>query len=349
MSPGTQQTPAVDAVDRKILQALQISPRLPFALLAQVLDLSEQTVARRYRRLHREGVMRVTAVVNPAPLGQSNWLMRVQCRPSGAGSLAQALARRDDVSWVSLVGGGAEVVCILRARTQQARDDLLIERLPRTTQVLGMSAAVVLHRFGADEDEWSGLDGNLTPEQEAAVREWVEPSLGLLGRVPSPANASGEPDRPRLIAGDLAMLGLLVADGRATYTALAAAADTTQGRAVRRLRSLLADGVAYLDVDFAMRTLGYACQAVLWLTVAPADLEPAGQRLSSFAEVVFTGAITGAHNLSVTVVCRDLAALYAFVTEKVSTVDGVHAMEVSPVLRVVKQAGAMLVDDLLAG
>ena len=44
--PGT-----LDALDLKLLHALQIDGRAPFSRIAEVLGVSDQTVARRFRRL----------------------------------------------------------------------------------------------------------------------------------------------------------------------------------------------------------------------------------------------------------------------------------------------------------
>ncbi|WP_181781755.1 Lrp/AsnC family transcriptional regulator, partial [Pseudonocardia pini] len=71
----------LDPEDLRIIRALQVDPRVPFAAMASVLGLSEPTVSRRYARLRRKGVLRVTGVVDPGALGQSRWLVRLRCRP----------------------------------------------------------------------------------------------------------------------------------------------------------------------------------------------------------------------------------------------------------------------------
>ncbi|MCW2658332.1 MAG: transcriptional regulator, partial [Jatrophihabitans sp.] len=63
----------------------------------------------------------------------------------------------------------------------------------------------------------------------------------------------------------------------------------------------------------------------------------------------FAAAISGPHNLTAAVTCRDLDGLYRFITTKVGAIAGVQTMEVSPVLRHVKQAGALVSGDRLAG
>lgn len=61
----------MDRLDRQILQALQLEGRAPFSRLAAVLGVSEQTIARRYRRLHTQGVVRVLGLIDPARQNQA--------------------------------------------------------------------------------------------------------------------------------------------------------------------------------------------------------------------------------------------------------------------------------------
>lgn len=55
--------------------------------------------------------------------------------------------------------------------------------------------------------------------------------------------------------------------------------------------------------------------------------------------MVFVAATTGATNLMATVIRRDMAAFYRYLTERVSGLDGVDRVESAPLLRHVKQLG----------
>ena len=144
------------------------------------------------------------------------------------------------------------------------------------------------------------------------------------------------------------MFDVLVRDGRATYAALAAAAGLGEARTARRLRALLDRRVAYLDVDIAAAAFGFHTPAYLWLSVTPAALADAGAALAGEPEVAYAGAISGTQNLAAAVMCRDLPALYEFVTTRVGAIAGVQTMEISPIVRTVKQAGALLDGNRLA-
>ncbi|MEV6896287.1 AsnC family protein [Amycolatopsis sp. NPDC051372] len=95
-------SPQLDDLDRRLTHAFQLDGRVPFSRLAEVLGVSDQTVARRYHRLRSAGVVRVVGVPEVTRLGRVQWLLRVRCMPDAAGVIATALARRDDTSWVSL-------------------------------------------------------------------------------------------------------------------------------------------------------------------------------------------------------------------------------------------------------
>ena len=100
--------------------------------------------------------------------------MRVGVRPGAGSRLAETLAARPDVSWVSITSGGAEIVCVSRPASPEQRDALLLERLPRTGAVTRVEALAILYDFtgSAARTEWAAFAEPLAPEQiEALERE----------------------------------------------------------------------------------------------------------------------------------------------------------------------------------
>ncbi|MBF6173994.1 Lrp/AsnC family transcriptional regulator [Nocardia blacklockiae] len=323
----------LDLLDKQIVHGLVTDPRIPFARLAAILGVSEQTVARRYRSLRRRGMMHISGLVNTAPLGSARWMVRLRSTPDKALRLAESLARLPEVSWVSLLATGAEVTCMTRPRTLEQRDQLLLNTFPRASQVIGLSMHEIVHRFPLDE-EWPRYSGLLTARQR---RE-----LGPARRLSSDAG----PDEPvELSPGDEAMLALLARDGRATYAQLAAETGWSPTRVARRMTELEQAGVLYFDLDFAMERMGYALRGMLWLRVRPGALDTVGRTLATCPEVAFVAATTGSINLLASVVCRHSAHLYRFVTEQLGRLDGITDVEITPALRVFKQAQALLHTD----
>ncbi|MFD8706587.1 Lrp/AsnC family transcriptional regulator [Kitasatospora sp. NPDC059648] len=325
--------------DVRIIRALQIAPRASFAAIAAALGLTEGAVNRRYRRLRADGVIRVAGVVNPGALGQSRWLVRLRCRPGSGSAIADALAERDDVNWVALSAAGCEIICATQSRTREQREDLLGKRLPRTAAVIDINAFAMLRQFlGGRGHYWSALQGTLTSEEEAALGSDGPPftESPVVAREPL-----------RLTPEDEKLLEALAADGRAGLVDLAAAAGLTPGRVSRRLDALLRHRAVHVDVEIAAAALGYHARANLWLRVHPSAVKSAGRALAQEPEIAFAAAISGPWNLHAVAHCRDLDELFEFTSERIGSLAGLQSMEVSPVLRHVKQAGTRLFGDRL--
>ena len=315
----------LDAIDRQIVHAMQVDGRAPFSRVAAVLGVSEQTVARRWRRLRADGVVRVLGLATPDAT-EPSWHIRVRVQPAGSAAVADALARRPDVSWVSLTSGGAEITCSTRPRTPRQRDALLLDRLPRTVQVIDLTAYSVLHAFVGGPYEWTGFEDPLTEEQLAAL------TGGSSRAESSPVALDPEDDL---------LFAALATDGRLSYAELAGVTGWSESRVARRVDALRAAGALYFDLEIANELLGHPVSALLWLGVAPSDIAVVGESLAREPETAFTAVVTGPANLMVSVTCRDTAHLYRFITERVGALP-VRSLETSTVMRRVKQAGSRM-------
>lgn len=336
---ATAESVAVAPEDVRIIRALQVAPRASFASIAAATGLTESAVGRRYRRLRADGIIRVAGIVDSGALGQSKWLVRLRCRPGSVAAIADALARREDVSWVALCAAGSEITCAVRSRTREQRDELLGRRLPRTAAVLDINASAMLRQFvGGRGHYWTALTGTLTEREEAMLGGDGMPfkEIPIVAREPVVL----EPEDEKL-------LELLAADGRASLVDLAAASGLTPGRAARRLDALLERRVVHIDVEIASDALGYRSRANLWLRMHPSALKSAGRALAKEPEIAFAAALSGPHNLHAVANCRDLDELFEFTSDRLGSLPGLESMEVSPLLKHVKQAGTLLAGDRL--
>lgn len=316
-------SPAVDEFDQQMVQALQIDGRAPFSKIAAVLGVSDQTVARRYRKLRTLGRLRVLGVADDERLGRTRWFVRLSCTPDAAESLAGALARRDDTSWVGLASGGTEVICTMRARDRQEGDALLFDKLQRTPRVVSISAHCLLHTFYGGQLGWFSKSDALTPDQIEALE---------------PPPAEPHSDEPVVLdPADEALLAVLGRDGRSTLAELQAATHLSESAVKRRLEHLRRTGALYIDVQFDSSLFGYKLHALLWLTVAPAALSAVGTALAGHREVAFASAITGPSNVFAVTIFRETGGLYRYLSEKIGALEGVQQVETAPVLRQIKQ------------
>ncbi|WP_328416937.1 AsnC family transcriptional regulator [Micromonospora sp. NBC_00389] len=315
-------TPSLDQLDLQLLQALQLDGRAPFSRIAAALGVSDQTVARRFRRLHTKVGLRVLGMADESRLGRSNWFVRLQCTPDMAERLADALARRPDTSYVALISGGSEVVCAMKPRSHTVRDELLLGRLPRTQRVIGFSAHCLLHRFYGGRLGWLQKVNALTTEQEAALR-------------PPPVEAA--PGTVTIDDTDEELLAALFRDGRAGLAELQTACGQSEDVVRRRLDRLRDSGVLYFAVQYSPEHLGHEVGALLWLTVAPSALAEVGNALAEHAEVEFAAAATGRVNIIAAVRCRGTEELYAYLNDKIGALDGIRTVETALILRQIKQ------------
>ena len=309
------------------MHALFVDGRAPFSRIAEVLGVSDQTIARRYQQLREIGRLRVLGRLDPGRLGQVEWMVRLQCAPGASTAIAEALARREDTHWVRLASGGTEVVCTVQADSEKDRDALLLTKLPATRSVTAVSAHCLLHTYRGGPSNWAGVTSALTEQQCADLAA-------------ADAEAADDRQMKELDAKDRALVTELARDGRATHAALATATGQHEAAIRRRITQLRRSGVLYFDVDIDSRLLGYESAALLWISVEPAWLTAVGEALAGHPEVAFVAATTGPTNLLASVLCQDVHALYHYLAERVGSQPGIREIETAPVIRTVKRAGA---------
>lgn len=309
----------IDDLDRQLTHCLGVDGRASFSELAQVLGVSDQTVARRYRRLRSAGVLRVVGLKARHKSGYLGWFLRMRCVPGAGPAIAASLARRTDTAWIQLLSGSTEVLCTLRGDGREGREALLA-KLPRSDRIVAVTAHSLLHMFTG------GPFG-----------------LGFLRILPG---ERVEPLRRPVLAGrhvelgdlDVALFGALGADGRASHAELATVTGWSESAVRRRMEQLREAGLLYFDLELDMATFGFRAPTWLWLSVPPSELVATGEALAKFPEVAYAAATTGPANLVACAVCRDETGFYEFLTGKVGVLPGVGRVETSPIIRTVKQA-----------
>lgn len=329
------ETDSLDEVDRQLIHALVIAPRAPFRLFAEVIGVSDQTIARRYRKLVSAFGLRVTGVLNGDRLGWTDWCVRLQVMPGHAEGIAQALARRPDTRWITLASGGAEITCVLQVRTAEQRDDLFLRGLPGSRRVTQITAQALLCQYSPLE--WAGITSALSPGQVAALRAGGGYPENVL-RAPLPAQ-DVEVDPVSLHPDDHLLLAELATDGRASHAALAAALHWHESTVRRRIEELQQQQALYFDVDVREDVFNAPLAALLWLAVEPAHLDETGRAIARHPEVPFAAATTGLTNLVVSARFRGTRHMYHYVTTRLTGLSGIRSLETSPIIGRFKQAG----------
>ena len=322
----------LDSIDRQIVHILTIEPRASFRTVADVAGISDQTAARRYRRMAESAGLRVLGVPDGSRLGWTDWFLRLQTTPGGADSIAEALARRPDTRWVHLASGGTEIICTLQARTEEQRDALFLRGLPGSRRVVQITAHSILHDF--TPGPWREATRALSPAQLGMLAGGTTPpdppAHGGAARPPIPPRPEDEP-----------LLEELARDGRASTAALAAAIHWHESTVRRRIDELRRSGLLYFELDIDNRVLGLNEHALLWLSVEPARLEEAGNALAEHPEIPFAAATTGPTNLVASAVFRDTRHLYEYLTGELAALPGVSSVQTAPIIATFKRTGSV--------
>jgi DNA-binding Lrp family transcriptional regulator len=332
----------LDEVDRQIIHILTIEPRASFRTIAAVTGISDQTAARRYRRLAESAGLRVLGVPDGSRLGWTEWFLRLQTTPGGADSIAEALARRSDTRWVHLASGGTEIICTLQARSEEQRDALFLRGLPGSRRVVQISAHSILHDFapGPWREATRALSSAQLEVLASGGRPAGDPPHGGATRPPVPPRAPVG-GRVTLLPEDEPLLEELARDGRASNAALAAAIHWHESTVRRRIDELCRSGVLYFEVDIDNQVLGMNAHAMLWLSVEPARLQEAGNALAAHPEIPFAAATTGPTNLVASAVFRDTRHLYEYLTGELAGLPGVTSVQTAPIIRTLKRTGSV--------
>jgi DNA-binding Lrp family transcriptional regulator len=319
----------LDSIDLALIHALNVDGRAPFSRIAEVLGVSDQTVARRYRQLRVTNTARVVGLAFPWRIGETRWYLRVRCAPDVAVSVASALAQRPDTYWVRMLSGGTEIDCVVQGRDHHEPGQLLLHKLPRTPRVLDVSAHSLLHVYLGGPVEHLGILDALTREQVAALVPLVSPTDEII----------------RLDDADYRMLAALERDGRAGFAELAKVTGWSESTAKRRMDFLREAGALYFDVDMDTEALGFHVEARLWMSVPPSRLAELGEAMSLHPEITFVAATTGSRNLMASLACRNVPEFYRYLTQKVGKLLAVENIETAPVIRTVKRGATLLINS----
>lgn len=342
----------LDPLDQRIVHALQTDGRASFRRIGEVLGVSDQTVARRYTRLRTSGTIRVLGLLDPLRVGLTAWFARVSCTPDASASIGEAIARRTDTRWVSMLSGGTEIFCVTHTDSPGHEDDApLLQKLPRTPRVVQVTAQALLHVFFGQELSPVTKSGALEPAQIEALKPRDGYQRDGYPRAEGRTREAGEAWEAAaaraggpvaLGPGDRRLLEALGRDGRTPAADLARITGWSQSTVRRRMSELRAAGALYYDLDFERPEPGRDLRAALWLEVEPARLAEAGAALAAHSQVAFAAATTGTANVFASLQLPDAAALYRYLTGPVAALPGIRRTETAPYHRTLKGAGPYL-------
>ncbi|GAA3719015.1 Lrp/AsnC family transcriptional regulator [Nonomuraea antimicrobica] len=311
----------MDVLDRRLIAALQVSPRASWGDIGRAVGEHERTVARRLQRLIADGVVRVTAIYDDLRTGHGRPVhLHVQVRPGTAAQVAKALADRPDTRSVYSLTGAADLGCELVSPSREDLHRILTAQISDIDGVLKTQTQVVLHTF-------------------RTVAEWHAPFLTEqeVAELRPPPPPECLPDEDGLSPLEEEIASLLAADGRIAFTAVAERLELSVPTARRRVTSLIERRLLLPRAEVEPALLGLEVEAMLWLKVRPHGLDSVGRRLAAHPDVRYCAATTGTHSLIVQVVAAHEAALYRFMTGVVGRYDEITDVDLTLITRAHKR------------
>ena len=121
--------PALDDINKRIIEHLQRDGRMSYATLAKTIGLSEAAVRQRVQRLLDGGLMQIVAVTDPLTLGFARQAM-VGVKVTGdLRVVADQLAAVPEVDYVVICAGGFDLLVELVCTDDAHLLDLLNDKI----------------------------------------------------------------------------------------------------------------------------------------------------------------------------------------------------------------------------
>lgn len=127
---GITQVDEPDETDLKIVEAIRRDGRVPFAQVAEQLNVSPGMVRQRYNRLVETGYLKVVAITNPLRMGLKTMAM-IGIRTEGEKLLqiADQIAALDEVVYIVIVSGRYDILAEVFCRDHADLLKFLTEKL----------------------------------------------------------------------------------------------------------------------------------------------------------------------------------------------------------------------------
>lgn len=285
----------LDALDRRVVGALQVDGRACWSRIAAVLGEPAAMVARRGQALLADGTVRVVGATAPA----AGAVLALRCDPGRQRLAALALANRRDARFVHVLAGAYG--CLAELDCDPGRlAAVVVDELP-TLPGLVASAAWPVLRHVRTPAQWR--PGLLTDAERDALAEFDPPPENR------PLAAADPVSLP-----DAVLLGALARDARRSADELAAVTGLSAAAVRRRVDRLRRTGRLRLHAVVDPAVLGFGVAAVVSVRCAPRDVVAVGEALAKEPAVRLASCVAGDRQLVAEVALPDVDALHDFLT-----------------------------------
>ena len=136
---------------------------------------------------------------------------------------------------------------------------------------------------------------------------------------------------------DLNIIESLRKDGRVAFAQVAEQLGVSPGMIRQRYTRLVDQGFLKVVAITNPIRMGYKTMAMIGIRVEGSKLLGVAEKISKLEEVIYLVISSGRFDIFAEVVCRDHEDLLRFITEKLSTIDGVRESESFMHLKIMKE------------
>lgn len=307
----------IDAVDRKIVAALQQNGRAGWTEIARRLDLTVATTSRRGSTLITDGVVRVACMPFAEQAGPAQRVMlRIRCAPGEQHRVAAHIATRPDVRFLALVTGSCDIMAEIVVPRPDQLHTVLIQGLQSVPGILGSEATLMLHTYKVSHD-WSR---HLLPDDGA-----------------QDTGSPHECDMSHFDDVDLRILDVMRNDGRAGFKTVAAAIGVNESTVRRRFEAMSRRGCVSVVTLVPAAALGFEAEIMLWLDIRPSQLDAVAHELTSHVGVRYLAATLENSSLLCEVILPTPHDVFEFTNHTLAAIDGLRGWSANVELLTVKR------------
>lgn len=136
---------------------------------------------------------------------------------------------------------------------------------------------------------------------------------------------------------DLNIIEALRKDGRVAFAQIAEQLGVSPGMIRQRYNRLIEQGFLKVVAITNPLHMGYKTMAMIGIRAEGSKLLDVAEKVSRLDEVIYMVISSGRFDIFAEVVCRDHEDLLRFLTEKLSTIDGVRESESFMHLKIMKE------------
>ncbi|MFE4498345.1 Lrp/AsnC family transcriptional regulator [Rhodococcus sp. NPDC056743] len=287
----------LDEIDLRIVHAMQVQPRAPWALIGHVVGVDPVTAARRWASLTDSGTAWIAAYP-AADAGSVLAFLDVRCEPRSRQQLVDRLAAHAHVMSVNVHSGGCVVMAEALFGSTTALARYVLDDLQRQDGVTDVVVHPVTRVF-TEGSRWRL--GTLEPSGVRTLRE--------SGVAPPPLGR-----RHPLDSATVAVIDVLGRKPRVSVTELAHELGISASTARRRLGRALSQHTV-LRCELARFATGRPIRVLFTARIPALDVERVARILRARTEIRLVVTVAGPDNLFFTGWLRSLTEIAALELE----------------------------------